>query len=176
MRIFLLKVYHLEHPPWPSQPKACLGFVMIMMMTQDVWVRNCRATSWSPMQVTTQSGQSQLWWGWSQYIFYCEVSVCQWQKKFDWLFLVMLKEGCYESILVFLVEFSEVPLTLLPSIPHICHFFTEAKILDRKFYTEEQVNYGKRIPRQNSVNCDLLAQANYTNYTVYVKLHTECKS
>ena len=60
-----------------------------------------------------------------------------------------------------------------PSIPHICHFFTQAKILDRKFYTEERVNYGKRISRQNSVNCDLLAQANYTNYTLCVKLHTE---
>merc|ERR1712208_248783 len=31
------------------------------------------------------------------------------------------------NILVFLVEFSEVPLTLLPSIPHICNFFTQAK-------------------------------------------------
>ena len=61
-------------------------------------------------------------------------------------------------------------------ISHICHFFTQAKILDRKFYTEERVNYGKRISRQNSVNCDLLAQANYTNYTLCVKLHTECKS
>ena len=55
-------------------------------------------------------------------------------------------------------------------------FFTQAKILDRKFYTEERVNYGKRISRKNSVNCDLLAQANYTNYTLCVKLHTECKS
>ena len=64
----------------------------------------------------------------------------------------------------------------IPAIPHICHFFTQAKILDRKFYTEERVNYGKRISRQNSVNCDLLAQANYTNYTLCVKLHTECKS
>ena len=40
-------------------------------------------------------------------------------------------------------------------------FFTQAKILDRKFYTEERVIYGKRISRQNSVNCYLLAQANY---------------
>ena len=40
-------------------------------------------------------------------------------------------------------------------------FFTQTKILDRKFYTEERVNYDKRISRQNSVNCDLLAQANY---------------
>ena len=37
----------------------------------------------------------------------------------------------------------------IPAIPHICHFFTQAKILDRKFYTEERVNYGKRISRQN---------------------------
>ena len=42
-------------------------------------------------------------------------------------------------------------------------FFTQTKILDRKFYTEERVNYGKRILQQNSVNCDLLA-------------HTECKT
>ena len=40
-------------------------------------------------------------------------------------------------------------------------FFTQSKILDRKFYTEERVIYGKRISRQNSVNCDLLVQANY---------------
>ena len=55
-------------------------------------------------------------------------------------------------------------------------FFTQAKILDRKIYTEERVNYGKRILRQNSVNCDLLAQATYTNYTLSVKLHTVCKT
>ena len=59
-------------------------------------------------------------------------------------------------------------------------FFTQTKILDRKFYTEERVIYGKRISRQNSVNCYLLAQANYKyqdqNYTLSVKLHTECKS
>ena len=55
-------------------------------------------------------------------------------------------------------------------------FYTQAKILDRKFYTKERINYGKRILQQNSVNCDLLAQANYTNYTLCVKLHTECKS
>ena len=55
-------------------------------------------------------------------------------------------------------------------------FFTQAKILDRKIYTKERVNYGKRISRQNSVNCDLLAQATYTNYTLSVKLHTMCKT
>ena len=49
-------------------------------------------------------------------------------------------------------------------------FYTQAKILDRKFYTKERVNYGKRISRQNSVNCDLLAQANYTNYTLHTKV------
>ena len=42
-------------------------------------------------------------------------------------------------------------------------FFTQAKILDRKCYTEERVYYGKRISRQNSVNCDLLAQTNHTH-------------
>ena len=42
-------------------------------------------------------------------------------------------------------------------------------VLYYKYYTKERVNYGKRISRQNSVNCDLLAQANYTNYTLSVK-------
>ena len=37
-------------------------------------------------------------------------------------------------------------------------FFTQAKIWGRKFYTKERVNYGKRISRQNSINCDILAQ------------------
>ena len=55
-------------------------------------------------------------------------------------------------------------------------FFTQTKILDRKIYTEERVNYSKRISRLNSVNCDLMAQANYTNYTLSVKLHTVCKT
>ena len=59
-------------------------------------------------------------------------------------------------------------------------FFTQTKILERKFYTEERVIYGKRHSRQNSVNCYLLAQANYKyqdqNYTLSVKLHTECKT
>ena len=59
-------------------------------------------------------------------------------------------------------------------------FFTQAKILDRKFYTEERVIYGKRISRQNSVYCYSLTQANYKyqdqNYTLSVKLYTECKT
>ena len=59
-------------------------------------------------------------------------------------------------------------------------FFTQAKILDKKFYTEERLIYGKRISRQNSVNWYLLAQANYKyqdqNYTLSVKLHTEYKT
>ena len=40
-------------------------------------------------------------------------------------------------------------------------FFTQAEFLENKIYTEERVNYGKQISRQNSVNCDLLAQANH---------------
>ena len=40
-------------------------------------------------------------------------------------------------------------------IPHICHFFTQARFLENKIYTEECVNYDKRISRQNSVNRDL---------------------
>ena len=29
------------------------------------------------------------------------------------------------------------------SIPHICHFFTQAKFLENKIYTEKRVNYDK---------------------------------
>ena len=29
------------------------------------------------------------------------------------------------------------------TIPHICHFFTQAKILENKIYTEKRVNYDK---------------------------------
>ena len=53
--------------------------------------------------------------------------------------------------------------TSIKSIPHICHFFTQAKILDRKFYTEERVNYDKRISRQNSINCDLFTSSSRTS-------------
>ena len=52
-------------------------------------------------------------------------------------------QQCYHPYLIFVI------------------LFTQAKILNRKFYTKECVNYGKRISRQNSVNCDLWAQANY---------------
>ena len=30
-----------------------------------------------------------------------------------------------------------------PLIPHICHFFTRAKFLENKIYTEKRVNYDK---------------------------------
>ena len=33
-------------------------------------------------------------------------------------------------------------MVLLP-IPHICHFFTQAKFLENKIYTEKHVNYDK---------------------------------
>ena len=45
-------------------------------------------------------------------------------------------------------------------VPYICHFFTQARFLENKIYTEERVNYEKQISRQNSVNRDLLDQAN----------------
>ena len=32
-------------------------------------------------------------------------------------------------------------LPALPTIPHICHFFTYAKFLENKIYTEKRVNY-----------------------------------
>ena len=60
--------------------------------------------------------------------------------------------------------------------------FTQARFLENKIYTEERENYDKRISRKNSVNHDLLGQANdkdqdYTKFvTLCVKLHTECKS
>ena len=49
-------------------------------------------------------------------------------------------------------------------------FFTQARFLENKIYTEERVNYDKRILRQNSVNRDLLGQANYKDqdYTKFV--------
>jgi len=50
----------------------------------------------------------------------------------------------------------------LVNIPHICHFLYTGKIFG--------VNYDKRISRQNSVNRDLLGQANYKDqdYTKFV--------
>ena len=66
-------------------------------------------------------------------------------------------------------------------------FFTQARFLENKIYTEERVNYDKWILRQNSVNRDLLGQANYKdqdytkfvthcveNYTPSVKAHSVC--
>ena len=56
-------------------------------------------------------------------------------------------------------------------------FFTQTRFLENKIYTEERVNYDKRISRQDSVNQDLLGQANNKdqdhekkgNYTLCVK-------
>ena len=49
-------------------------------------------------------------------------------------------------------------------------FFTQTRFLENKIYTEERVNYDKWILRQNSVNHDLLGQANYKDqdYTKFV--------
>ena len=52
------------------------------------------------------------------------------------------------------------PLYRTLHIPDICHFFTQTRIFENKIYTEERVNYDKRISRQNSVNQDLLDQVN----------------
>ena len=54
--------------------------------------------------------------------------------------------------------------------PDICHFFCTGKIFGEKIYTEKRVNYDKRILQQNSVNRDLLDQANYKDqdYTTTV--------
>ena len=74
-------------------------------------------------------------------------------------------------------------------------FSTQTRFLENKMYTEECVNYHKRISRQNSKNRDLLDQANNKyqdhekkgNYTLCVKavyhwmgvkqhiLYTHCK-
>ena len=51
--------------------------------------------------------------------------------------------------------------------------FTQARFLENKIYTEERVNYDKRILRQNSVNRDLLGQANYKDQD-YTKFVTHC--
>ena len=42
--------------------------------------------------------------------------------------------------------------------------------MESKIYTEERVNYDKRISRQNSVSCDLLGQTNYKDQKVKVGL------
>ena len=52
-------------------------------------------------------------------------------------------------------------------------FFTQARFLENKIYTEERVNYDKWILRQNSVNRDLLGQANYKDQD-YTKFVTHC--
>ena len=59
------------------------------------------------------------------------------------------------------------------AIPDICHFFTQTRFLENKIYTEERVNYDKWILRQNSVNRDLLGQANYKDQD-YTKFVTHC--
>ena len=51
--------------------------------------------------------------------------------------------------------------------------FTQARFLENKIYTEERVNYDKWILRQNSVNRDLLGQANYKDQD-YTKFVTHC--
>ena len=57
-------------------------------------------------------------------------------------------------------------------------YFTQARVLENTFYTEERVNYDKQISRQNSVNRDLLGQANYKDqdYAKFVKIHTVCET
>ena len=57
-------------------------------------------------------------------------------------------------------------------IPHICHILYTGKILENTIYTEE-LNYDKWILRQNSVNRDLLGQANYKDQD-YTKFVTHC--
>ena len=61
------------------------------------------------------------------------------------------------------------------SIPDICNFFTQTRFLENKIYTEERVNYDKRISRQNSVNRDLLNQANNKDHSdIFCKYYTHC--
>ena len=69
------------------------------------------------------------------------------------------------------------PPGFLPPYLIFVIFFTQTRFLENKIYTEERVNYDKRISRQNSVNRDLLDQANNKdqdhekkgNYTLCVK-------
>ena len=44
----------------------------------------------------------------------------------------------------------------VPIIPHICHFFTHAKFLENKIYTEKRVNYDK----YGIIICDYLEGVN----------------
>ena len=68
-----------------------------------------------------------------------------------------------------------VLIVLIIIIAHLIFviFFTQARFLENKIYTEEGVNYDKWILRQNSVNCDLLGQANYKDQD-YTKFVTHC--
>ena len=54
-------------------------------------------------------------------------------------------------------------------------FFTQTRFLENKIYTEECVNYDKRILRQNSINWDLLDQANNKDHSdIFCKYYTHC--
>ena len=65
------------------------------------------------------------------------------------------------SRIQFLVKYIEIFLAItLQSYLIFVIFFTRAKVLENKICTEKRVNYDKPILRQNSVNRDLLGQAN----------------
>ena len=72
-----------------------------------------------------------------------------------------------------LQEVAQIGMT---PIPDICLFFTQTRFLENKIYTEERVNYDKRISRQNSVNRDLLGQANIKIKITQSLSHTVCKT
>ena len=55
-------------------------------------------------------------------------------------------------------------------------FFYTGKHFEQKILHQKKRKLRKTDFATKNVNCDLLAQANYTNYTPCVKLHTECKS
>ena len=76
-------------------------------------------------------------------------------------------------VFVYIIVFFSMSLSWSFSYLIFVIFFTQARFLENKIYTEERVNYDKWILRQNSVNRDLLGQANYKDQD-YTKFVTHC--
>ena len=89
----------------------------------------------------------------------------------------MVKFAINASGAILLPSLVQVSESISGSVVPLAMFFTQTRFLENKIYTEERVNYDKRISRQNSVNQDLqITKKTPSNYTLCVKLHTECKS
>ena len=63
-----------------------------------------------------------------------------------WIFSVLDRKsvtGAGKSIIIKVQFLYQSPNMSFICIPHICHFFTQAKFLENKIYTEKRVNYDK---------------------------------